>query len=80
MDHTLHLGLVGVVFWLLSAYAPYILEYIFDTCQTVKKLKQKICTCIFMCYMPTMSFHDKSTCHVACVKKKKHGAKIRHFT
>jgi hypothetical protein len=30
------------MFWLLGAYAPYILEYTFDIFQNVKKLKQKI--------------------------------------
>jgi hypothetical protein len=31
--------------------------------------KQKIHTYIIMCYMPIKSLHDKSTCHITCVKK-----------
>jgi hypothetical protein len=61
------------MFWLLGAYALYILKYIFDIFKNVKKMKQKIGTYIFTCYMPTKSLHDKSTCHVACVKKIKFG-------
>jgi hypothetical protein len=63
-----------VVFWLLGAYASYILKYIFD-----KKLKPNICMYIFKCYMPIKSLHDKSTYHVACVKKIKFGAKNKTF-
>jgi hypothetical protein len=60
-------------------HAPYILKYIFDIFWDVKKLKQKIHTYIFTCYMPTKSLHDKSTYHVACVKKIKFGAKHKAF-
>jgi hypothetical protein len=69
----------GVMFWLLRAYASCILKYIFDIFQNVKKLKQKIRTYIFTCYMPTKSLQDKLTCHVACMKKIKFGAKNKAF-
>jgi hypothetical protein len=36
-----------------------------------KNVKQKFRTYIFLCYTLTKSFHEKSTCRVACVKKKK---------
>jgi hypothetical protein len=65
----------GVVFWLLGAYAPYnlffenyapyILKYIFDIFQNVNKFEKKNHTYIFRCYMPTKSFHDRSTCREA---------------
>jgi hypothetical protein len=45
----------------------------------LKKLKPKICTYIFMCYMLTKLFHDKSTCYVTCVKNIKFGAKNKAF-
>jgi hypothetical protein len=67
------------MFWLLGEYALYILKYIFDIILNVKKLKQKIGTYIFTCYMPTKLLHDKSTCHVVCVKKIKFGAKNKVF-
>jgi hypothetical protein len=44
-----------------------------------KKMKQKIRTYIFTCYTSTKSFHEISTCRVACVKKKKINAKIGLF-
>jgi hypothetical protein len=34
---------------------------------------------IFMCYMPTKSLHNKSTCHMVCAKKIKFNAKNKIF-
>jgi hypothetical protein len=65
---------------LLKAYASFILKYIFDTLQNVKKLEEKNCAYIFTCYMPTKSSHNKSMCRVACVKRQILVLKIRHFT
>jgi hypothetical protein len=36
-----------LVFWLLGEYDFFILKYIFDIFQNIKKLKLKICTYIF---------------------------------
>jgi hypothetical protein len=65
----------GVMFWLLGAHAPFILKYNSDIFEMSKRLKQKIHTYIFTCYVSTKLFHEKSTCRVACVKKQKFGPK-----
>jgi hypothetical protein len=43
------------------------------------RLKQKIRTCIFTCYAFTKSFHEKTTCGVACVERQNSMLKIRLF-
>jgi hypothetical protein len=45
----------------------------------LKKLKLKVRTYIFTCYVLTKSFHKKSTYHVTCVKKTKFSAKNNVF-
>jgi hypothetical protein len=50
----------GVVFWL--SYFKMHLWYILI-------FQRKIHLYIFICYMRIKSFHDKSSCHLGCVKK-----------
>jgi hypothetical protein len=44
-----------------------------------EKFKRKIRTYVFTCCVCTKSFHDKSTCRLAYVKKKNFGAKNKTF-
>jgi hypothetical protein len=76
-DHILIL--VGVVFWNMGAYAPYILKCILHTFWISKKLEKKVCTYIFTCYALTKSFRKKSTCHLTCLKKTKLRAENNAF-
>jgi hypothetical protein len=68
-----------VMFWLLDAYAPFILKCIFDIFWNVENFKRKIYMYIFKFYVRTKSFHEKSTCHLGCVKKAKFRAKNKVF-
>jgi hypothetical protein len=45
-----------------------------------KKFKQKIRTCIFMCYVLTKSLHEQSTCCGSRVKRQNSVLKIKNFT
>jgi hypothetical protein len=42
-------------------------------------MKQKFRTYFYTCYVLTKSFYEISTCHVACVKRKKINTKNKVF-
>jgi hypothetical protein len=74
--HLVKPNLLGMVFWLLGAYASFYLKCIFDI---LKNLKEKINMYIFTCYVLRKSFHEKSTFYVACVKNIKLGGENKAF-
>jgi hypothetical protein len=73
------IGAKNKAFHMTFFFNFFILKYIFDKLRNVKKkMNQKIRTYIFTCYMPTKSFHDKSSI-VWRVNEKKFGAKNKAF-
>jgi hypothetical protein len=88
-----HCGLVLLVFFpfsfsfsfFLSIYWEwcfgswiYMLSFIYFIFKKCQKIKQKVCSYMFTCYVHTKSFHEKSTCRLACAKNK-NGAKNKAF-
>jgi hypothetical protein len=70
---------LGVMFWLTGAYDPFILKCILYKFWNIEKIETKIHTYIFSCYTLIKSFHENSTCLVACVKRIKFGVKNNTF-